>query len=328
MFYLTGNIKIGTATYKGIHKVTINRGINNIVQTAVIHLPASGVIKNENNITEIEVNQRINRGDKVSIDLAYDGNNKREFNGYVERIVHGNPLKIECEDYTYLLKEKDIQKTFTNVDISTILEELLSGTGLSVHPQTQQIAVKKLIAATDTGEKVRRDKVLNKIKDVLGIAVFFDLSGQLYAGLHTALKSGEITHRLGYNTRDAGNDLKYHRAEDMKIKIKAINIKSDGTRIEVEVGDKDGAQRTLHFQGVESKSDLEALAKNRIEKYRYSGYEGKYPSFGVPFTEPTMVSNLQDPLYPERNGRYYIEGVTINWGQSGFIRNNKISQAL
>jgi len=328
MFYLTSNIEIAGTKFKGIHKVTIERSIYNLVQTATIEIPASGVIKNENEQTEVEVNERVSRGDRVTIQLGYDGDNKTEFKGFVDRIVHGNPLKIECVDYIFTLKELDIGKTFKDVDISVILNEVLNGTGYSIHPDTQEIQVKKLIAATDTGDKVRRDKVLKKLKDTLGIAVFFDLQGQLYAGLHHVIDSGTVIHRLGWNTRDAGDNLKYHEAEDMKVKIKAINIMDDGSRIEATVGDTGGAERTLHFQDIESKSELEKLAKNRLEKYRYDGYEGTYPSFGIPYTEPTMTSEIQDPTYPERDGSYYIDSVKIEFGQSGFIRKNEITQAV
>jgi len=328
MFYLTANIEIGGVVFKGIHKVTVDRSIYNLVQTATIELPASAVIKNENEQTEVETVERINRGDEVTIELGYDGDNKTEFNGFVSRIVHGNPLKVECEDYIYTLKELDIGKTFTNVDISEVLTDVLAGTDYSIHPDTQQIKIKKLIAATDTGDKVSRDKVLKKLKDMLGIAVFFDLEGQLYAGLHHAIDSGTVIHRLGWNTRDAGDNLKYHKAEEMKVQIKAINIKEDGSRIEATVGDTGGAQRTLHFQDIESKSELEKLAKNRLEKYRYNGYEGTYPSFGIPYTEPTMIAEIQDPVYPERNGNYYIDSVTVEFGQSGFIRKNEITQSV
>jgi hypothetical protein len=328
MFYLTANIQIAGITFKGIHRVTVERSIYNLVQTAVIELPASGVIKNENEQTEVETNERISRGDEVTIDLGYDGDNKREFKGFVDRIVHGNPLKIECIDYIYTLRELDIQKTFTDVDISVIINKLLSGTNYTIHPDTQKIQVKKLIAATDTGEKVRCDKVLNKLKDMLGIAIFFDLEGRLYAGLHHAIDSGEVIHRLGWNTRDGGDDLKYHKAEDMKVKIKAINIKEDGSRIEATVGDTSGAQRTIHFQDVENKDKLKELAQNRLDKYRYDGYEGTYPSFGIPYTEPTMIAKIEDPTYPERDGSYYIDSVKVEFGQNGFIRKNEITQAV
>lgn len=114
----------------------------------------------------------------------------------------------------------------------------------------------------------------------------------------------------------------------MKIKIKAINIQDDGSRIEATVGDSTGAERTVFFQDVESKDKLEELAKNRLDQFRYDGYEGTYPSFGIPFTKPTNIVDLEDPTYPERSGRYYIDSTKIKFGQNGFIRENEITQKL
>lgn len=327
-FYLSYEIDINGVLYKGVNSVNIERSIYNLVQTATIKLPASGIIKNDQGQTNVQIIDRVARGDEVSLSLGYDDNNDIEFIGYVDRVIHGNPATIECVDQMYLLRETTIQKTYTETPLIDILSDLLSGTGLSVNNNTQDITVKKLIAATQTGEEVSADKVLNKIKETLGISIYFTRAGELYAGLDHAFQLGEVNYSLGKNTRDEGKDLEFHSADEMKLEITAFNFADDGTKTSVKVGDNDGAKRTIFYYNVESESKLKELATNDLEKYKYNGYQGTFECFGLPFSEPGMVANITDPLYSERSGKYAVDSVIIDFGQQGFIRKNEISIKL
>ena len=62
------------------------------------------------------------------------------------------------------------------------------------------------------------------------------------------------------------------------------------------------------------------LAGEEIQKYKYTGYEGKFTAFLVPFAQPAMKVVLADPVYPEKNGTFYITAVKVEFGRNGARR--------
>jgi hypothetical protein len=327
MKYMTNNITINDIRYKGVNSVSIEKSIHNIVGKATIKLPTSAVLQAKNEQTVIETAEQISRGDKVVIKLGYDDNNKKEFEGYVKNILHKTPLVVECVDYIYELQEKNIKKTYSDTKLLTVLQDIVADTNITLDDDIPDLSINRLILATDKGESVPRAKALTKIKDQLGIAVYFRGS-VLYAGLLYGKDAGDVNYSLGYNTKDAGDDLKYKSAEEVKIKLKAINISDDGTKTEVEVGDSDGSLRTVYYTDITTEAELRTLAENEIDNYRYDGYEGKYKAFLQPYCEPAMSAEIEDIRFPDREGTYYVDSVKVEYGQSGGSRTIEISKKL
>jgi hypothetical protein len=52
----------------------------------------------------------------------------------------------------------------------------------------------------------------------------------------------------------------------------------------------------------------------------YTGFRGKFTTFGEPFVIIGDVAQLQDSVLPERNGRYQIKGVTYACSSSEGLR--------
>ncbi|MEI6899243.1 MAG: hypothetical protein WCL00_05155, partial [Bacteroidota bacterium] len=131
---------------------------------------------------------------------------------------------------------------------------------------------------------------------------------------------------IGVNTiKD--NELKYHIADDVKVKVKAIWAKKDNTNLEAHVGDGDGQERTLFFFNVSSKEELQKLAEQEIKKYKYDGYEGKITTFLQPFVKPGMKAKIKDIQYPERfseKDTYYVTSTKVVFSRSGGRRTVEI----
>jgi hypothetical protein len=100
------------------------------------------------------------------------------------------------------------------------------------------------------------------------------------------------------------------------LKAKAISWQADNTKIEVEVGDPDGEQRTLHFYGL-NKEQLEIRAKAELEKYKYTGYYGNFTTFGEPAIEKgDVVSFIGNKYHPD--GKYLCKELKIKFGTAGY----------
>lgn len=330
MFYLTHDITINRRIrLSGVKSVSVQRSIHNIQSTATITLPTSSVLVTGDIQQRVEVAEQIKRGDEIEIRLGYDGDNKLEFKGYVSRVNETTPLRVECLDYTYLFQNTNIKKSYKNTTLLQVMQDLVQGiSGVSLDSEIPDIGIDNLILALDTGEEVTRALALERIKEKLGIAIYFRPDGTLYAGLHYTPNLGEVKHSLGVNTRDDGSELKYQQADETKIKLKAIYIDDAGKKTEVTVGDDDGGLRTVYFSEVSNVTELKTLAENRISQLRYDGYNGKFSAFMQPFCAPGYITEITDEQFPERAGKYYIDSVTVEFGESGGKRSIEITQKV
>jgi putative lipase involved disintegration of autophagic bodies len=154
------------------------------------------------------------------------------------------------------------------------------------------------------------------IKDRYGLTIFFDLDGKLYAGLLNGKVTGNEKHRFGFNIVDA-KGLEYKDADETKLKIKAISVLEDGTRIEETAGEDNGAERTLFFNDIEDREQLRQLAEQEKNKYKYSGYDGKFRTLLKPYVTSAMTTEIEDPEFGKRSGKYYINSVTTKYGYNG-----------
>lgn len=311
MFALTCKIKIGTASFTSVSEVKINRSIHTVGDTAVLSIPLSARLKQNEQVTAVETAKQFKRGDKVEISLGYNGKLQREFTGFVKQLNFKRPLEIECEDWIFPLRTVQIHNSWKSVSLKDLLSYVAGKGGFKVLPDVPDITIDKFASPDKTALWV-----LQEIKNQYGLALYFNQDNELFCGLMYGQNKGSVKYNFDLNVIDAG-DLKWVDENDVKLKIKAISYEKSGERIEASVGDNNGEVRTLNFYDVKNKAQLEKLAKAEIEKYKYTGYRGNIKTFLEPFAEPCMVADITDPRFPERSGKYYIEAVETTFGQGG-----------
>ena len=278
-------------------------------------MPVTAVLKQEGKeATKIETAQAVNVGDPVTIQLGYDGDLKTEFVGFVKRLNYTVPLEIECEDWHWKLRYVNIKKSYAETTVKELFNDVLSGTGASVHSGSIDLGLKNTVINNKTGAWV-----LEKLKSDYGLTVYFDLQGKLYAGKSYELKGDTVKYKLRYNViKD--DDLKYYKADDYKLKVEAKSYDKDGSKLEATVGADGGEAKTLWFYNVTDKAQLKTLAEQELQRYSFDGYRGQLETFLIPFAEPGMIAKVTDPLYNERSGDYYIESTEVKFGTSGARR--------
>lgn len=310
MYYVPcSRITIAGMRFAGIHEVNVKRSVFEIAATASVKVPVSAVLRQYGvPPTQIEVARAIKVGDPVEIQLGYNGVYTREFRGYVKILNLQTPLEIVCEDEFYKTRERSV-----TLQGRTTLAAILAKCGL-----------KAAYAASLTIDNFVVDNkpvswVLGKLKTDYGLSIFFDPDGSLYASEPYKIISDEVRYRLRWNViKD--DDLLFHRADDVRIKIKAVCIYKNGTKVEAKIGPEDGTEKKLYFYDVGDVKELAALADAELKRYSYDGYSGKIETFLWPFACPTMTAVLEDPAYHERDGRYYVETVETQYGRSGARR--------
>ena len=320
MTYETGvHIKIGNYTFTRCNEVVIEKSTAIVQDTARIKLPLTAVVETKGQpATTIETAQVFKVGDKVEIRLIYKGYyDEVEFRGFVKRINPGQPLEIECEDAIYLLRQKNIKKSWESTTLQQVLAEIVSGTAINLAGNIPGITLKPFGINDVDGAYA-----LQKLVDEFGLRAYINAEGQLWCGLAFTQSEGKVKYNINGDSTNVvkANDLKWRAKEDIKIKVKAINIRKDNTRTEVELGDEDGGLRTLNFYNISSQAELEKLAKQKLEELKFDGYEGKIETLLIPAAIPGMAAELSDGLFPARSGNYYVESVKTKFGTGGARR--------
>lgn len=312
LFRLCSKIDIGGKQFECVNNVSIKRSIYDLAATATIKVPVTAVLKSEDETKHIETAKAIKVGDKVKIELGYNERLKTEFVGYVKSINLCTPLEIKCEDEYYITRNKNV-----TLQGKTTLKDIVSKCGLSAG------YVEDLTLSNFEADKRSVAWVLKELKTKYGFCMYFDFDGKLSAHAPSKVVSDPVKYKLRYNVI-SDDDLTYQRADDIKISIKAKCFYEDGTEVEATAGAEGGEQKTLHFYNVENEKELATLAKIQLEKLSYDGYRGKIKTFLEPYAQPTMVAEIIDDVYNERDGNYLIESVDTTFGTSGARRQIEI----
>lgn len=303
--------------FKGVNEVLIKRSIHTLMSTAMVKVPVTALLRQkEMPPSQVETAKVVKAGDPVRIELGYDDVFNLEFVGFVKQLNLRTPLEIICEDYFYQTRKKSI-----TLSGKITLRETLEKAGLEIGYCT---------GLTLDSLQVSNKPVswlLGQLKTKYGLCIFFDLMGKVYASEPFKTIGDPVKYSLRENViRD--DDLKYQRAEDVKLKIKAICIYRDGTKVEGVAGPQEGTEKRLYFYDVKDEKELATLAKAELERYSYDGYTGRIETFLFPYAAPCMVAEIRDKVYSKRDGRYYIESVETRFARSGGRRSIEIGIKL
>lgn len=255
----------------------------------------------------------IRRGDPVEIWLGYDGEMAREFSGYVSRVHPETPLRLECEDQIYFLKQTSYTKSFRSASLRDVID-LISG-GIPYEAKDVQLGAYVIKQASAA-------QVLDDLRSRYGLPSWLR-GGKLYSGSAYYGEGAKHAYEFGRNV--AESQLTYQRREDFRVKVKAVSILPDNSRIEAEAGDAGGDVRTMHFYNIQSKDALRELAEENISRIKVDGFSGDITGFGRPLTRHGDVLEIRDSDYQgERAGAYFIDKVRVSFGSQGYRRVNTL----
>lgn len=317
MFVLSADIQIAGKKFTRVNSVKIESSAKVLEDMATIIIPATARMERSGEfISEVETAKQFNVGDDVVINLGYNGDLKEEFRGYVSRIKPGTPLEIECVDAVWLLRRKNCKGSFKNTTLKKLLEFIVSGTGIVLKGDIPGIQFKTYYL-----KNVTAASAVQELKDRYGLTLY--MSGKdLRVGLTSFTDKKVVKYGLGENVIE--NDLEWMNEDDTRIKVKAIHIKKDNTKVEKEYGDDDGELRTVYFYDLDSSADLQKMALAEASKYKFTGYQGGLTSFLIPFVQVGNVAKIQDQQFGERAGDYLVDKVTTTYGTAGARRKIEI----
>jgi hypothetical protein len=320
-------IEIGDWEFTGCVEMEIVQDVETFTDTCRITLPRKygwdlrKVALGDDNIGSEPI---IKRKDPVLVKFGYDGSLNVEFIGYVRDVKSGTPVTIECEDGMMLLKQESIKDSLTNVTLRQLLQRVIPA-GIKYECLDVTVGDWRI-------DNVTPMRVLEELKSRFGFYSQFRLVGgdtnqdntnQEGNNVKSVLHVGwpywiegrkEEEFAFGQNWKDGkgliinGDDLVYKRAEDIRIKVKAISVAADNSRHEYEMGDADGELRTLHYYKADT-ATVKARVEKDLENLKYTGYRGSFSTFGEPSICKGDVVNITGNVY-HPDGKYLVRKVT------------------
>lgn len=307
-------IKIGSYSFSFVTELSISSSWNMLTDVCEIKIPQrlkkgdETIIAGDNNIFK--------RGDRVEVEIGYYPNLERVFTGFVSAIKPESPLALVCEDSAFLFKESNITTSYEEVSLSTLMEDLCPIEFETIEANLGAFRISNVNFA----------QVLKELKKTYGL-ISFVRDEKLFVGL-AYYPEQRVDHSFSFQKNIIEDDLEYRRADDVKVRVKAISILPDNEKIEVQVGDSSGAQRTLTYYDL-NEEDLKERAERELPRLKFEGYRGGFLTFGEPLVKHGDSVTLKDLKFPEREGTYLVDGVDVTQGASqGFRQKIKLGPKL
>jgi len=327
IFTQQGSGRSQVITFDYLCSVEINQSIETLTDTCTITLPRRISYKGRLiSLAQDTIDGKaiFKRGDKVEVQLGYDGKLKTRFIGYIKEVKNAIPIQISCEDSMYLLKKGKYSRPNKECSLSELMKDMLPN-GLDFHAADMSLGPFRVNQATPAKvlESLKEDGIFSYFRNIVdGNTV----KAVLYVGLAfwtDNRKEGKFTFAKNI-IHDS--DIQYKLDEDVLLKVKATSIMADNSRIEVEVGDDEGEIRTV-FKYKIGKEDLQKFAESEMQRFKYTGYHGTIPTFGEPAMEKGDIANITGSQY-NPDGKYLIKANKITSGTQGYKQTLTIDQVL
>ena len=317
MYRMSWNIKIGGYRLKMVEKVSVKRSVELLADTATVTLPATVFNKT------ISIEDKIKVGDAVEIELGYNDDLKTEFKGYLKSIkTDGGSLTLELEDAIYLFRKSVKDEEMKDASVKKILENICSQVGGFSVSCDYDFTYDKFVINNATGYDV-----LKKIQDEASPNIYLK-DKVLHVHPQYAEIFGEARYDFGKNIEREGTDLKYKSEDERKFLIVVEGTDETGATVSVEKGVTGGDKMTLKLPGVSSRSSLEQKAQSVLEQKVYTGYEGSFQTWLVPYVDAGYKVAITDPDYEVKNGTYYVISVETTFSKDGGVRKVTLGKRL
>ena len=313
MFDINWHITIGNYRLTMLDSVELVRSVEQLSDTALIVLPGSCFNK------AIEIEQKIQRGNKVSIQLGYNGNFTTEFEGYLESIATDDgSISLKCEDPLFTFRVAIQDKELVNPDITDILKYILPKE-FSLQCD-YSFKYDKYVIKDSTAYQV-----LKKIQEETKANIY--LKGNV---LHVHSRYQEIFGEAEYSFQQniEKSDLKYMKADDRKLEVTVEGKGKDGKVIRETVGEKGGDLLNWQIGGISDPATLMSLAKEQLKIHSYTGYSGSFTGWLLPYCDAGYSVLLTDTDYEYKSGKYYVIEVQTKVSAAGGERIIKVGKRL
>lgn len=303
--YLSVKISIGKISFDSINRVDISSTWRRFTQTARVWLPKAMYYQKEGKRHPVKnIRDFIKVGDRVKIELGYNGMLVTEFEGYVAYSPKLTiPYEIECEDEMWKLKQKEVNVSMGDASVKEIIQAVAPG--YAIECADEYYGDFSLLKTTPV-------KVFDELKQTSGIHTFFRGNRLIVGKPYSDPEIDKTVKKYVFGHNILNNTLTYRDSEEVNVKVYGSSLQADGTIIRAEAGNDGGNVIRREIPGRTKEQldkDVELIQE---EERNFSRYVGTITSFGFPFVKHGMVVNVVDDLYEKgRDTKHYIEEVNV-----------------
>lgn len=294
-----------------------------ICRKAEIILP-----RNVKDFDRQKVKEVFRKGDKVEINLGYDGWYLPEFTGYIDQVSADYPITIKLEDEMWRLKQLKVNFAHPNIKLKDFIQQIVKDYPIDIDAEVMLGAVR--FSQVSFGE------VLNKLQQDFSLYSFIR-NGKLTIGKPYSDVQVEVP-VFDLERNCISNDLNYLSKEDRLIKIvgksmqvvaKAVKAKAQNKKLEFEFGDENATDTLNWVFNVNTLEDLQKAVKKMYNDRKKDGFDGSFTTFGIPSVQHGQKVELTSAMYPDRGGVYYVDSVRKSiTSDGGYKQEIELGQAL
>jgi hypothetical protein len=317
------NIKIANNEFDFVTTGDFSSSWKMLTDTGEITIPHK--LKKDDKVIFIGENNLFKKGDAVEIKAGYFPTLETIFEGYVTKIIPSIPVTIQFEDAAFLLKQTNLTLSFEKVTLKELLNNCISEAIAKSTGYLKEGLEKVTVEAIDADlgafriTNVNITGILQELKKTYALTSYFRGS-TLYVGLaYYAENRPRHTFTFQKNIIDEGTELEYRKIDDISFKVRAVSMLENNKKIEIEVGDPNGEQRTITKYNLTEKA-LKEAAEREISRLRFEGFRGKILTFLEPVVKHGDEVEIINPRTPEQNGVYLAESVNYPIGIDGYFQ--------
>jgi len=317
MLNMVFDIRVGKYKLGLIAGVNIKRSVEQLTDTATITLPATmynkAIASTTSRIYFLE--KSVGYGDEVVIRLGYNDTLVTEFTGYLEHVENDNDqLRLHCEDGIFLYRKALPDTEHKRVTLSALLQWVIAQLNLNHNLScSYDVTYDKFVTLGNTGYDV-----LKKVQE--------ELKPNIYLKGNTLHVHPQYTELFGTASYDFAkniekSNLKYRDASQRKLLVEVHGRDARGKEVRVEEGTIGGDKLTLNISGISDRESLKRIAMQALlSKGGYTGYEGSFTGWLIPYCDAGYKVRLTDKDYEYKNGSYYVTAVEVNFTENGAER--------
>lgn len=292
--------------------VEADNSVDNIGATCTITIPINArFVKNLDSPVIAPSRSIFKAGTPIKVIAWYDGYPVRTiFTGYVLNIIDGTPLRIVCEDESYLLRFGVMNKTWKGkVRLKEILQYICTFSKCTLSTNIVDSPFINFYL-----KRVSPKYALQQIKTDMGLIVTF-INGKLICTRMTATQGTPVKLDTAINV--TGCDI---QQPDDVFKDYAVEVRykdSKGKVHSYKTKETSMEYRKFEINGMELidvKKQAEAIESN-LKAFQYEGTIGTklYPAIDC-----FSLVSLANQQYPALNGTYVVKRTNIKCDENGF----------
>ncbi|BDD07516.1 hypothetical protein [Aureibacter tunicatorum] len=305
-------VKIAEYSFDQVESIKIQSSMHQLGDKCTVRLPKK--VKWGKGLVSLDEQDILKKGMEIVVEMGYDSDISERFKGYIRHIHLDDIVELECEDNIKWLEEHtfDSFSLKENANISELVQKILPSNSI---PLSKALPIPVLSTGKLRIRGCSAQDGIKQISKLFGMKIFFK-NGEL--SFHSAASQVNKVHKIARDKNMASMDAKLITVHDSRKIVELVVTNEQNKGFSLKIGNKGGEVKKIEYQlGANNLATASFSLLNHIINEQYDGMKGSITLFGLPMVEHGDALELDDYLYPDHNGTYWVESVITTLGKEG-----------